>query len=108
MHETARQRHLTLAREVARRLLLFGPMRQTTGLVTDMMTLARLHAALDTVMEARQMISAIHDTSPTPRPAIERVGALFDEARELLRAMLAPPERRQAVGTTVGMPRNLL
>jgi hypothetical protein len=75
-------------------------MRQTAGLVTDMMTLARLHAALDSVVEARQLIAAIRDASATPRPALEQVGALFDEARELLRALLATPKHRQAVGTS--------
>jgi len=73
-------------------------MRQPAESATDMMTLARLHAALDSVVEARQMIAAIRDTSPMPRPALEQVGMLFDEARELLRALLTSPDRRQAVG----------
>ena len=85
---------------LARRLLVIGLMRQTAGLLTDMMTLARLHAALDSVVEARELIATIHEASPAPKPALEHVGALFDEARELLRALLTPPERRQAVGTS--------
>ncbi len=79
-------------------MLQLGLMRQTAGLVTDMMTLARLHAALDSVVEARQLITTIHESSPTPRPGLEQIGTLFDEARELLRALLTPPDRRQAVG----------
>ncbi|HEY1817430.1 MAG TPA: hypothetical protein VGG74_34055 [Kofleriaceae bacterium] len=63
-----------------------------------MLTLARLHAALDSVVEARQLIADIHDASP--RPALEQVGALFDEARELLRTLLTTPKHRQAVGTS--------
>ena len=73
-------------------------MRQTAAVVTDMLTLARLHAALDSVVEARQLIAAIHEASPTPKPALVQVGALFDEARELLRGLLAPPTR--AVGSS--------
>ncbi|HEY3803498.1 MAG TPA: hypothetical protein VGL61_12855 [Kofleriaceae bacterium] len=65
-----------------------------------MLTLARLHAALDSVVEARQLIADIHAASPAPRPALEQVGALFDEARELLRTLLTTPKRRQAVGTS--------
>jgi hypothetical protein len=72
-------------------------MRQTAGLVMDMMTLARLHAALDSVVEARQLISNASEASP--RPALEQVGALFDQARDLLRAILTP-EVRQSVGTS--------
>jgi hypothetical protein len=79
-------------------LLQLSLMRQTAGLVTDMMTLARLHAALDSVVEARQLITTIHESSPTPRPGLEQIGTLFDEARDLLRALLTPPDRRQAVG----------
>jgi hypothetical protein len=85
---------------LARDLLVIGRMRQTAGLLTDMMTLARLHAALDSVVEARELIATIHETSTTPRPGLEHVGALFDEARELLRALLTPPELRQAVGSS--------
>lgn len=73
-------------------------MRQTAG-VADMMTLARLHAALDSVVEARELIAAIDASSPTPPPALAHVGMLFDEARELLRELLTPPDRGPAVGT---------
>lgn len=72
-------------------------MRQTAGLVMDMMTLARLHAALDSVVEARQLITNVGEA--VPRPALEQVGELFDQARDLLRAILTP-DARQAVGTT--------
>ena len=72
-------------------------MRQTAGLVMDMMTLARLHAALDSVVEARQLIANAAEDGP--RPALDQVGALFDQARDLLRAILTP-DVRQAVGTS--------
>ena len=42
------------------------------------------------------MIAAIHETSPSAAPAVVRVGALLGEARELLRRLLAHPERREA------------
>jgi hypothetical protein len=74
-------------------------MRQTSGLVTDIMTLARLHATLDTVVEARQLIAELQGSAP--HSPLERVGALFDEARELLRTILTPPARQP-----VGIPRS--
>jgi hypothetical protein len=64
-----------------------------------MATLARLHAALDSVVETEHVIAAIHDTSASPPPAVTRVGALLGEARELLRWMVSRPEHRHA---TVG------
>ena len=73
-------------------------MRTSVSLVTDMMTLARLHAALDSVIETEQLIAAVDETSPLPRPAVARVRALVGETRELLRRLLRPPEPRHAVG----------
>jgi len=64
----------------------------------DLATLARLHAALDSVVETEQVIAAIHDTSTSHSPAVVRVGALLGEARELLRALLVRPDRRSAGG----------
>lgn len=64
-----------------------------------MATLARLHAALDSVVETEHVIAAIHETSPSPPPAVARVGALLGEARELLRLLLVRPERRHGVGS---------
>ena len=64
-----------------------------------MATLARLHAALDSVVETEQVIAAIHDTSASPPPAVTRVGVLLGEARELLRWMLVRPEHRHSVGS---------
>ena len=75
-------------------------MRTHADFVGDMATLARLHAALDSVVETEHVISAIHDTSMNPPPAVIRVGALLGEARELLRRLLARPEHRHAVGSS--------
>jgi hypothetical protein len=62
----------------------------------DLAMLARLHAALDSVVETEQVIAAIHDSS-TSR-AVVRVGTLLGEARELLRGLLVRADRRHAVG----------
>jgi hypothetical protein len=66
---------------------------------TDMMTLARLHAALDAVTDTEQIITHIRQSSAISRPAMLRVGQLVAEARELLRSMLSPPGAL-AVGTS--------
>jgi hypothetical protein len=73
-------------------------MKRSAELVADMMTLARLHAALDSVTETGQMITQIQETSKVSPPTVERVGALVAEARELLRLLLTPPQARHAVG----------
>lgn len=73
-------------------------MRTHAELVADLATLARLHAALDSVVETEQVIAAIHETSTSPSPAVERVGVLLGEARELLRRMLMRPDRRGGAG----------
>jgi hypothetical protein len=72
-------------------------MKRTAELVTDMMTLARLHAALDSVVDTEQLITQIHESSAISPPTVARVGALVAEARELLRWLLAP-QGRHAVG----------
>jgi hypothetical protein len=64
----------------------------------DMMTLARLHAALDSVVDTEQVMAQIHESSPVSRPAVVRVRVLVAEARELLRSLLVRPEARHAVG----------
>ena len=74
-------------------------MRSNADLVGDMATLARLHAALDSVVETEQVIAAIHDSSASRSQAVVRVGTLLGEARELLRGLLVRPDRRSAVGT---------
>lgn len=66
--------------------------------VADLATLARLHAALDSVVETEQVIAAIHDSSASRAAAVVRVGALLGEARELLRGLLERPDHRHAVG----------
>jgi hypothetical protein len=79
---------------LARRLLDNSPMR-TIAAGEDMITLARLHAALDSVVETEQQIAAIRDASAIPH--VGRVAELLDQARELLRGMLRK-ETRHAVG----------
>jgi hypothetical protein len=65
----------------------------------DLATLARLHSALDSVVETEQVIAAIHDSSASRAVAVIRVSALLGEARELLRGLLVRPDRRHAVGS---------
>jgi hypothetical protein len=87
-------------------LLASHPVMPThADVVADMATLARLHAALDSVVETEQVISVIQETSATPALAVARVSALLGEARQLLRWMLARPEHRHAVGSADTMAR---
>jgi len=55
----------------------------------DLVTLARLHAALDGVVELEQLMAAIKQTSGSPR-SVQHVSDLLGQARELLRTMLTP------------------
>jgi len=55
----------------------------------DLVTLARLHAALDGVVELEQLIATIRQTSNAPR-SVQHVSDLLGQARELLRYMLTP------------------
>ncbi len=72
--------------------------------LADLATLARLHAALDSVVETEQVIAAIHDSSASRAAAVVRVSALLGEARELLRGLLVRPDRRHAaVGSLVSL-----
>lgn len=72
-------------------------MKQSAEPVTDMMTLARLHAALDSVTDTEQLIAQIHESSTISPTTVVRVGELVAEARELLRWMLTPPQSRHTV-----------
>ncbi len=63
-----------------------------------MQTLARLHAALDSVVETEQLIAAIRDGSIHLSPAVTRLAEVVSEARELLRSLLTKPESRQLSG----------
>ena len=62
-----------------------------------MMTLARLHAALDSVQETAKLLAQIRETAPLPPHGLVRATALVGEARELLRGLLARPEHRHGV-----------
>lgn len=75
-------------------------MRSHAELVGDLPTLARLHAALDSVVETEHVIAAIHESSVSVPPGVVRVSALLGETRELLRALLRRPDRRHAVGSS--------
>lgn len=70
-------------------------MRAQAEHVADLATLARIHAALDSVVETEQVIAAIHDSSAS-RAAMVRIGALLGEARELLSGLLVRRDRRHA------------
>jgi len=75
-------------------------MNRTAALVTDMMTRARLHAALDAVINTQEMIEQIHESSMASVPTVNRLGSLVAEARELLGRLLAVP----ASGPLFGQP----
>ena len=61
------------------------------------MTLARLHAALDSVHETAALLAQLRETAALPPPGLARATALVGEARELLRALLARPDHRHGV-----------
>jgi hypothetical protein len=61
------------------------------------MTLARLHAALDSVHETATLLTQIRETATLPSHGLARATALVGEARELLRALLATPDHRHLV-----------
>jgi hypothetical protein len=73
-------------------------MQKSGALVADMITLARLHAVLDTVVETEQTLAAIRESSANSAHSVTRISELLGEARELLRWMLARPEDRHSVG----------
>jgi hypothetical protein len=62
-----------------------------------MVTLARLHAALDSVHETATLLAQIRETAAVPPHRIARATELVGEARELLRALLTRPEHRHGV-----------
>jgi hypothetical protein len=62
-----------------------------------MMTLARLHAALDSVQETATLLAQLRETASLPTHGLTRATALVSEARELLRSLLMPPDRRHGV-----------
>jgi hypothetical protein len=86
-------------------LLGWISMHTTARLANDMITLARLHAALDFVVETEQVIAGMREASATPQPGVARLGELLGEARELLRRLLAGTDQRHAVAP--GARRNL-
>ena len=61
-------------------------MRASVGILQDMTVLAQLHAALDVVVDTEATIRERGASSP----AIDRLGQVMHEARELLRTILQP------------------
>ncbi|GEM_PF-5823557 len=62
---------------------------------TDMMTLARLHAALDSMVETEELLTQVRETTPSSPNALARATAAVIEAREILRALLRPEPRHR-------------
>jgi hypothetical protein len=62
-----------------------------------MMTLARLHAALDSVVETETLLAQIRETALLPAHGLARATQLVGEARDLLRGLLRQPDRRHGV-----------
>jgi hypothetical protein len=62
-----------------------------------MMTLARLHAALDSVHETATLLAQIRETASLPPHGLARAAELVGEARELLRDLLSRPDHRHGV-----------
>lgn len=56
----------------------------------DLMTLARLHAALDSVVELEDLIVTIKQTSAAAPRSVQHVADLLGQAREALRHLLTP------------------
>lgn len=67
-----------------RELLGKEPMRSPA----DMVVLAQLHSALDSVVETEAALEAIKDAG-FMQPALQRLEHLVTESRELLRSLLA-------------------
>lgn len=57
-----------------------------------MTTLARLHAALDFIVDAEQILGEIRESLTSSSPPITRVGQLLGESRDLLRGLLVRKE----------------
>lgn len=60
----------------------------------DMVTLARLHAALDSVLETEQLLEQVRETAPLSPLTLKKAAGLVTEARELLRALLRSETRQ--------------
>jgi hypothetical protein len=91
-------------RNAGARFAVVSGMKRSEERRDDMMTLARLHAALDSMVDTEQVMTQIHESSVTPQPTVARVRELVAEARELLRWMLARPEARHVVGNPLTRP----
>jgi hypothetical protein len=61
------------------------------------MTLARLHAALDSVQQTATLLAQIRETAAVPSHGLARATALVGEARELLRGLISRPDHRHGV-----------
>ena len=70
---------------MARRLLYYPAMATTRAPAPDLVTLARLHAALDGVVELEELFEQI-----SPVPAAHRLSELAAELRAQLVTLLRP------------------
>jgi hypothetical protein len=70
-------------------LLALPRMATRNSPVPDFVTLASLHAALDSVLEIEALLSQIH-MPERPVPPARRLTALATEMRELLTNLLSP------------------
>jgi hypothetical protein len=61
------------------------------------MTLARLHAALDSVHETASLLAQIRETASLQPHGLTRATELVGQAQELLRSLLLRPESRHGV-----------
>jgi hypothetical protein len=61
---------------------------------TDIIALAHLHAALDSVVDSEEFVDAIHRRAPH-RPALARLADYLRQAREQLRELLATADKRR-------------
>jgi hypothetical protein len=73
---------------MAPRLLALRRMATHKSPDLDFVTLASLHAALDSVLELETLLSQIH-MPERPVPPARRLGALATEMRELLTNLLS-------------------
>jgi len=68
------------------------------GSSAAMVALARLHAALDAVVETQALIAELRDTQALAPLPLSRAASLVTETRALLGSLLAAPAWRRVAG----------